>query len=103
MKKSFGDALKERMDRDGTRIAELAHATGVSEDIIKKLRSRPGSGTNPEDAVRLAAYFGATIMELIEGSDPVNRLASRLELLSEDEKRLLLAQIDGILQNRPQR
>ena len=73
MSRSFGDTLKARMDAEEVSIADISRATGVSSDIVKKLRSREGSTTNVEDAAKLAAYFGQSVEDFMSDS-PARRI-----------------------------
>jgi transcriptional regulator with XRE-family HTH domain len=99
---SFNTALIHHMQQERVTIAELAKAAGVSADLIKKARTRPNGSMNAEAAARIAAYFGKSVDQFIrrEDVDQADELRRLLRLLSEDEKRFLLAQIRGLAAGR---
>lgn len=63
--KDFRDALLWHMTQHQTTIAALAKGSGVSADVIKKVRSREGASAKAEDAWRIAAYFGKELPQFI--------------------------------------
>lgn len=87
------------MEREDTPIAELVKATGVSRDVINKLRSRPDSSTTAENAMLIAAFYGKTVNAFIAKEEATEqaRLSALFSLLEPEEKRLLEAQISGLL------
>lgn len=99
---SFRDALMRHMSAHDTTIAELAAGAGVSPDIIKKLRVRDQATTTAEVAMRIAAFYGKTLEQFIAGAEAGERrkLSSMLDLLSDDEVRVLASQIRGMLRDR---
>jgi len=103
MSRSFGDTPKARMDAEEVSIADISRATGVSSDIVKKLRSREGSTTNVEDAAKLAAYFGQSVEDFMSDSPARAGLKAKIDLLTPGEQRIVLAQIEGILASRAAR
>ncbi|MBM9595927.1 adenosylcobalamin-dependent ribonucleoside-diphosphate reductase [Roseitranquillus sediminis] len=62
---SFREALLRHMEAAETKTTELALKSGVSVDVIKKLRTRASSSTQAENAVRLAAAYGKSVEEFI--------------------------------------
>ncbi|WP_353474809.1 helix-turn-helix transcriptional regulator [Salipiger sp. H15] len=99
MADDFRSALMWHMENQGTTIAELVSATGVSRDVINKLRARDGSSTTVENGMLLAAYYGKTLNEFIKRQEATStsRLAALFSLLEPEEQRVVEAQIRGIL------
>lgn len=99
---SFRAALLRHMQDQKTTMTELSKGSGVSIDIIKKLRSREGSSTNVEAATLIAAFYGKTLAEFTLGVEPseIGQLETMLELLTPDERRVILAQIRGMVRGR---
>lgn len=99
MADDFRNALLWHMEKHGTLISELVSATGVSRDVINKLRARPGSSTTVENAMLIASYYGKTVNQFISlaetnSTDAANAL---IELLTPEERRLLEAQMRGLI------
>lgn len=94
----FQRALLWHMDRHKTTIADLADGTGVSRDVIAKLRTRPGSSTTVENGMAIAAYYGKSVNQFValQGATDEDRLRMLLELLRPEEQQLLEAQIRGL-------
>lgn len=102
MADTFYDALIWHMDKFGTTVAELAHGAGVSEDAIKKIRTRPGGGTRAQTGAKIAAFYGKTLeqfMACAEAGEEETLLAT-LRLLDPTERRLILLQAKGIIAGR---
>lgn len=102
MSADFRKALIWHMDHHGTAIADLVKATGVSRDVINKLKAREGSSTTAENAMLIAAYYGKSVNDFValrEASE-ATRTAAMLDLLQPEERRLLQAQIRGLLSER---
>lgn len=99
---SFREALMRHMTAQDTTIAELAAGAQVSPDIIKKLRVRDQATTTAEVAMKIAAFYGKTLEEFVSGADVGERhkLASMLDLLSDEEVRVLASQIRGMIRER---
>ena len=57
----FRLGLKAQIDACDTTVAEISRKTGVSRDVINKLPAREGASTTVENAVALAAFFGAQV------------------------------------------
>ena len=102
MAETFYDALLWHMDKHGTTVADLAHGAGVSEDAIKKIRTRPGGGTRAQTGARIAAFYGKTLEQFMACEDvgEMETLISTLRLLEPAERKLLLLQAKGILSGR---
>ena len=98
----FRHALVWHMDKEGTSISDLVSATGVSRDVINKLRARPESSTTVENAMLIAAYYGKTVNQFIslEQTDADDAARSLIELLTPEERRLLEAQMRGLISAR---
>lgn len=102
MGSDFRQALLWHMDRHATSIAELVAATGVSRDVINKLKAREGSSTTAENAMAIAAFYGKSVNDFVQRrpSTPDGRIAALLDLLEPGERQLLEQQIQGILSGR---
>lgn len=98
----FRDALLWHMTQHQTTIAALAKGSGVSADVIKKVRSREGASAKAEDAWRIAAYFGKELPQFIRCEDvPQDQeLRSLYALLETQEKKLAAAHMRAMLQTR---
>lgn len=103
MDKPFREAFIWHVDRHGTKTADLVRETGVSRHVINKLKARPGSSTDVENAMLIAAFYGKTVNEFIarKEADEVSRTRALLDLLSPEEHRILQSQIRGLLADRP--
>lgn len=58
MEKGFGDRVFEAMEARGWTARELSRRSGVSYDVLTKMRTRPGSSTSAENAARLFDALG---------------------------------------------
>jgi plasmid maintenance system antidote protein VapI len=86
------------MDKHGTTIAELVRATGVSRDVINKMRGRTEASTVVENALLIAAYYGKDLECFMRmDREPRSALPALSDLLTPDEARLIEAQVRGIL------
>ncbi|TDE39529.1 adenosylcobalamin-dependent ribonucleoside-diphosphate reductase [Antarcticimicrobium sediminis] len=63
---SFGEALKWRIEETGKKVAEVARAAGVSQDVLKKLTSRVKASTSAENAVAIAGVFGMSVDDFLQ-------------------------------------
>ncbi len=105
MANDFRSALLWHMDQNGTTIADLVARTGVSRDVINKLKAREDASTTVENAMLIAAYYGKTVNQFImrqEVSAP-ERAQNLFSLLLPEESKLLEAQIQGVLSRRGQK
>lgn len=105
MAHDFRHALVWHMDREGTSISDLVSATGVSRDVINKLRARPESSTTVENAMLIAAYYGKTVNQFIslETTNSDDAAKTLIGLLTPEERRLLEAQMRGLLAARAEK
>ncbi len=60
-KKTFRDQILESMAETGISMAELSRASGVSYDVINKLKRREDSSTSAENAAALSRALGITM------------------------------------------
>lgn len=102
MSGEFREALLWHMQRHETSITDLVDGSGVSRDVINKLRAREDSSTTVENGVRIAAYYGKTVNEFLARREVTSqdKLATLLELLPQEAQRLLAAQVEGLLRRR---
>jgi transcriptional regulator with XRE-family HTH domain len=100
--KGFRDALLWHMQQHQTTIAALAKGSGVSADVIKKVRSREGASAKAEDAWRIASFFGKDLEQFIRRDDPRDDQGFRalLTLMTQQEKKILEAQMRAMIQAR---
>jgi transcriptional regulator with XRE-family HTH domain len=98
----FGQALLWHMDKHGTTVPQLADGAGVSRDVVLKLRSRKTVNTTAVNAARIAAFYGKDVTAFLRCEDSAGEqsLEALLDLLTEEERRGLTAQVRGILSNR---
>ena len=101
MSGDFRRALMWHMDRHQTAIADLVRETGVSRDVINKLKAREDSSTTAENAMLIAAYYGKSVNDFmnLRETDETDRLRALFDLLSPVERRLLEAQMRGLIDN----
>lgn len=99
MAKDFQTALKWHMQRYETKIVDLARDTGVTRDVINKLLCRDNASTDVENAVLIAAYYGKSVNDFISmrDADETSQTRALLDLLSPEARRLLEAQIRGLV------
>lgn len=99
MAEDFRRAFLRHMEQSGATITEIARGTGVSRDVLNKLMARPDSSTSVENGLLVAAFFGKTVNQFVAMQDvgEVDRIAALAELLSQEERRLLEAQMRGIV------
>lgn len=102
MGERFRDALIWHMERHGTTIAELSKGSGVSADVIKKLRTGHSQSTDVEKAIALASFYGKQVEAFIRQDAPAEDAAMSVlaSLLTEPERRLLVEQIRQLLDAR---
>lgn len=60
-KKPFATRIIEAMNERGLSAMDLHRATGVSYDVINKLKQRPDSSTKADNARALASYLGIDV------------------------------------------
>lgn len=102
VEKSFATALLWHMDRAGTGVAELSRATGVSANVIKKMRIGAVASTTAENAVAISRFYGKTVSQFLECDEDVAiaKLVHLIDLLSPEEREQLERQVLGLLQTR---
>lgn len=102
MSNDFRRALLWHMERHGTTIHEIVEATGVSRNVLNKLKGRENSSTSVENGMLIAAFYGKTLNEFIAKQTPTDasRLRALFELLQPAERQLLESQIRGIVGER---
>ena len=102
MADDFRTALIWHMDVEGTKISDLVRETGVSRDVINKLLGRENSSTSAENAMLIAAYYGKTVNQFVARVpvDADDRLRTLYGLLRPEERRILEAQMRGLVSQR---
>ncbi len=102
MASDFRTALLWHMDKHGTSIAELVTRTGVSRDVINKLKAREDASTTVENGMLIAAFYGKTVNQFVMLQDVTDweRVQNLFGLLLPEESQLLEAQIHGVLSTR---
>ena len=102
MASDFRNALLWHMDRHKTKISDLVKATGISRDVINKLKSRENSSTTVENALLIASFYGETLEQFFqcETTKSENVLSSLAQMLRPEEVEMLEAQVRGILASR---
>lgn len=105
MASDFRHALLWHMDKHETKIADLVKETGISRDVINKLRARENSSTTAENALLIASYYGKTLEQFIRCDDARDDavLTTLAGMLRPEEAEMLEAQLRGILASRGQR
>ena len=103
MRERFREALIAHMDATRVGATELSRATGVRKALIDKHYQRRTDATNVHDAMRLASYFGKTVNEMVglSGDGETAQIAALIARLSPEEKRLVKAQLSGLVDRRP--
>jgi len=99
MADDFRRAFLEHVEQHQTRLTDMARATGVSLDVLKKLNTRPTGSTTVENGMLIAAYYGKTVNEFVSGAHvaPRQKLGNLLALLTPEERQLLEAQMLGLV------
>lgn len=102
MANDFRNALLWHMEQHQTPIVELVNRTGVSRDVINKLKAREDASTTVENAMLIAAFYGKTVNQFIlrQEVDHKARIQNLFDLLLPEEAQLLEAQIQGVLSQR---
>ena len=90
------------MEKEATTITDLVAGTGVSRDVVNKLRAREGSTTTVENALMIAAFYGKTVNQFVnrEPAPQEDIIQALIGLLSDAETRELATQIRSILSDR---
>lgn len=102
MENEFRKAFIWHLEKYGTKPVDLVRESGVSRDVINKLKARDPSSTDVENGLLIAAYYGKTVNEFMkceEGSE-YKRLHALLDLLSPEEQQYVEATIRGLVAHR---
>lgn len=78
---SFGAQVIAAMEARGMTARELQRRTGVSYDVIVKLKQRPGSSTSVENALKLSEALGIDLKS-IENDDSASYSDSEINTIS---------------------
>lgn len=91
--RSFREGFLSLVDSTGVSLKRVAEQTGVSYEQLKKLNQREDASTNVEDAIKLSAFFGVTVEEVVGDASLSDRLeiARMYSQLSERERAILRA------------
>ncbi|WP_283177885.1 hypothetical protein [Gemmobacter sp. 24YEA27] len=102
MANDFRSALLWHMDQHKTTIVDLVTRTGVSRDVINKLKARDDASTTVENAMLIAAFYGKTVNQFVMRQEVTDkdRVQNLFDLLLPEESQLLEAQIQGVLSQR---
>jgi len=102
MSESFREALLWHMNKHGTRMTDIVRATGVSNDVLKKFRTRENYSTTVENGILIAAFYGKTVNQFVnrELASEQDIIQALVGLLSDTEQRELATHIRSILSNR---
>lgn len=94
MPMTFRDALLDLCERTpGLSLRKIAEGAGVSYEQLKKLNQGKSSSTNVDDALKIAAWLGVSLEELV-GDDAVQvriEVAETYNALSPRERAMLRA------------
>jgi len=103
MADDFRRAFLRHLDQHGTSLAALARETGVSLDVLKKLKTRATGSTTAENAMLISAYYGKTVNQFIAGDEVSadQTFANLLQMLTPAERQLLEAQMRGLIYSLP--
>lgn len=66
MKKKFRDLVVQQMAQVGMTMAELSRVSGVSYDVINKLKRRPDSSTSAENAESLIRALNLDVADIVD-------------------------------------
>lgn len=105
MADDFRRAFLRHIEEHGTPLTALSRATGVSLDVLKKLKTRGAGSTTVENGMLIAAYYGETVNQFV-ALEPVTerqKLNNLFELLTPSERQLLEAQMLGLISARERR
>ena len=102
MAEDFRHAFLWHLERHETPLSDLVAATGVSRDVLNKLKARAESSTSVENGMLIASYYGKTINEFIacKEATETSRISALLQMLRPEEQRILESQIRGVLVGR---
>lgn len=105
MAHEFQKAFRWHMDTYDTAIVDLVKATGVTRDVVNKLKGRSEASTSVENAILIASFYGKTVNQFIQLQEvsAADRFHNLLELLPPEDQQTLEAQIHGLLAVRAQK
>lgn len=67
MVRTFRDALRHALDTEGRKLSDVTREAGVSYEQYKGFLQGKSRSTNVDDAVKVAAVFGVTLEEFLQG------------------------------------
>lgn len=105
MTDDFRRAFLRHLEEHGTPLTALSRATGVSLDVLKKLKTRGSGSTTVENGMLIAAYYGETVNQFVAMDQVTDRqkLNNLFELMTPSERQLLEAQMLGLIAARGRR
>jgi len=105
MDRDFRNALLWHMDKNDTRMIDIVRATGVSNDVLKKLRTRENYSTTVENGLLIAAFYGKTVNQFValEETSENDVISALVSMMQPEEKQLLAGKIREILAKRVQK
>jgi hypothetical protein len=99
MPSDFRSAFIWHLAKNETPLTSIVSQTGVSRDVLNKLKAREDGSTSVENGMLIAAFYGKTLNEFVAMKEvtDVARMNALLDLLEPEEVRSLAAQIRGLL------
>ncbi|MCI5042939.1 MAG: hypothetical protein MRY81_25150 [Donghicola eburneus] len=99
MPKTFREALISHLEATQCQISDLSRQTGVSRDVINKLKSRENASTTVENGISIANYFGKSLNAFMATTEPdeANELSDLFAQLTEPEAKIVKAQLRGLI------
>lgn len=99
MPKTFREALMSHLEKTPYTVAELSRASGVTQDVIKKLKSRENASTTVENGISIANYFGKSLNAFMATTEPdeASELSDLFAQLTEEESKMVKAQLRGLI------
>ncbi len=99
MPKTFRDALISHLEKTQCQVSDLSRTTGVSRDVINKLKSRQNTSTTVENGISIANYFGKSLNAFMASTEPdeASELSDLFAQLTEAEAKIVKAQLRGII------
>jgi hypothetical protein len=101
-KRRFKEALLWHLENEKPNLADLVRGSGVSRDAMNKVKAREDGSTDVENATAVAHFYGKTVEQFLncERVDSSDKMSSLVALLDPDERRMVEAQIEGLLSAR---
>ncbi len=99
MEHDFRRAFLCHLEEHQTPLATLARDTGVSLDVLKKLKTRSMGSTSAENAILIAAFYGKTVNQFVANQSVTvqDKAANLLGLMTPSEQQLFQAQMLGVI------